>query len=231
MTVAKSTVHVADAVIPTVVDAWAIVVGPCPSTDQDGVVHLEVVDAVLTATGRAPSPSSPLWHVVQPRHTWLLVDADAGLAAALTDLGARVDSVAADAVGAALIDAAAHARAVADAAVVDLMRENTILRRELNRALSALGPKHQILGLMPSTTIDDLRAERRPSVPMQPHDRSALMTHHAHPYATLSDVVELERETMELRDELAAIENTRVMRWSRMPRQLYRRLRGARPLP
>jgi hypothetical protein len=210
----------------SVTAARIVVVGP---TSGPGVASA-IEELSLAAIGPVwrsdvtPSTGDHLWGLAQPHQLWLLTTDD-GLASSITELGATVARAASgDQVRAAVLAWIDGRCRASEAAERNLLRENTILRRELNRALSVLGPTHQVLGLMPSVTIDQFRAERRPSAGLQPEDPHALMARRWHPIAA-PEIQQLERELTELRDHVAAIERTRIMRWSRLPRSVYRRLR------
>ena len=105
---------------------------------------------------------------------------------------------------------------------IDLRRENTALRRELNRALSALDERHPILGLLPSASLDDVIANRQPRVPPSIGRERPLMSLIAE---VPGDLRSAQDEILGLREELAAIERTKLMRWSRLARQIYAQVR------
>jgi hypothetical protein len=211
----------------SVVGARIVLVGPTSGPGIPEVIdELRQADLgpISIAAGVPSSPDDPLWALAQPHQLWILT-ADDAAAAPLTDLGTTVVRVAdGDDIRRAVLSWAAARCRSSEATERSLLRENTILRRELNRALSALGPTHQVLGLMPSVTIDQFRAERRPTTALHPDDPNALMSRRWNPNPAV-DVHGLEQEIADLRGHLAAIEQTRVMRWSRLPRSVYRRMR------
>ena len=118
--------------------------------------------------GASPSP-------VQPGHLWVVwrssEDGLADRAAELADLGATMRAI--DDRDEVLAVVATHFEQEARVqrrVHADLRRENTVLRRELHRALSALDERHPLLGLLPTATIEDLAARHavRDDVPGQP---------------------------------------------------------------
>lgn len=164
---------------------------------------------------------------VQPGQLWLLGtelgDDVTSCREAIESLGAFVEQFSDhaeiwQAIAAHLADEAALQRDCQ----IDLRRENTSLRRELNRALSALDDRHPILGLLPSASLDDVTANRQPRTPPTPRHARPLMSVLAD---VPGDLRSAQEEILDLREELAAIERTKVMRWSRLPRRLYARVR------
>ncbi len=163
--------------------------------------------------------------VVQPGQLWVLDSANASTptrSAALAALGAapispipeqRWQDIAEHLSTRLTTSQHRHAAAV---------REGTVLRRELNRALSALDERHSILGLLPSPAIDEILASRSAQLALRPTDPAALMTD------VRSTPEHDSREVEQLRAELEAINRTRLMRWSRAPRRVYGRLRRLR---
>ena len=185
-----------------------------PSVSQLSPQQLPVV---VTA------PVSP----VQPGQLWLLKANEVPDAPALSEvieaLGARVESFddnveAWSTIASHFADDAALQRTEQ----VELRRENTALRRELHRALSALDDRHPLLGLLPSATLDDLAANREPRRLHWSPDESFPVSELAGLPGNLEDA---EREIRHLRKELQAVHRTKVMRWTRLPRRLYARVR------
>ncbi|MEO6157086.1 MAG: hypothetical protein ABIQ39_05595, partial [Ilumatobacteraceae bacterium] len=129
---------------------------------------------------------------------------------------------------ATLLDLSTRRHRRADDQQVSAARELATLRRELNRAVSILGHKYRILGLMPTPTIEQLRSERHPTQVLQPGDPSALLAHKGHPHQPPDEISRqrrLELQVNRLQNEIDAIHGTKVFRWTRGPRVAYRRLR------
>ena len=212
----------------------------------DDAAHAEaaVAGAAVILVTSEPNDRHPSWFIrippeqlemilasnppaVQPGQLWLLgteaVDCIAACREAIQSLGGVVEQVRDDVELWATI--AAHLWRAAELqreSQIDLRRENTALRRELQRALSALDDRHPILGLLPSASIDDVTAHRQPRVPPTVGRERPLMSVIAE---VPGDLRSAHDEILGLRDELAAIERTKLMRWSRVPRRLYARVR------
>lgn len=207
--------------VPSVSCSWAVVVGdegPWP----EGV-------ATLDPGAVTPADLADLSVSVRPGQAWVIVGEQGEHRPLLEALGQSPGSTVIhstrDQVLAHLIEHAANRHRIVEDRLVDAMREITVLRRELNSALSALSPQHPVLGLMPSMTLDEFRAERHPAVPLRPADPGALMTSRQQPALCDDEGLAIAAEVAELRNELAQIQNTRLMRWSAAPRKLYRSLR------
>lgn len=207
--------------VTSVSGSWAVVVGadgPWPegvaTFDPGAVTPDDLLD--LVTSGR-------------PGQAWIIVGERGDHRALVEALNGSPSSTVIhsshDQVLAHLVEHAANRHRIVDERLVDAMREITVLRRELNSALSALSPQHPVLGLMPSMTLDEFRAERHPAVPLRPADPEALMTSRQRPELSDDEVVAIAAEVEDLRSELAQIQDTRVMRWSAAPRRLYRSLR------
>lgn len=207
------------AVASEVAAAREVVVGAA----QDGAMHLSLSGTTLAGATTTEGPTVPLWQAVQPGQAWVLSIADTALDHGLSALGAIVAHVRpGESVSVALLSAVRTQRDRDAARTRELAGDVTVLRRELNRALSALSPRHPILGLMPSATLDELDEARRETTVMRPDGPDALLEWRPNP---LEESDRLRSEVTLLEDELRAIQATRLFRWSNIPRQWYRRAR------
>lgn len=164
------------------------------------------------------SVDSPLMNA-QPKQLWIFAShsefATDDRCARLADLGVRCERV--TTAEEALQAIAAHTATLLDlqrASQQEMARELVTLRRELNRALSALSADHPILGLLTTRSLVEHHAEPL-GVVMVPFGSNNGLSSSA---ATL--------EIQRLQDAIATMEGTKVMRWSRAPRRLYARLRS-----
>lgn len=208
--------QISDVVTPLVLEqADVVVIGITLPGELRNVVTLEDVPSADDSSEESPVTTA------QPKQLWIFgpesEDAAEHCLSRLSEAGASGVRVAST--EDALIAIAAHAillLTVQRESQAQIARELVTLRRELNRALSALSADHPILGLL----------NTRP-----------LAEHHAVPAAAMTvpfgadrnsassiDAAELQR----LHDAIAAMENTKVMRWSRAPRRIYSRLRSQR---
>lgn len=110
----------------------------------------------------------------------------------------------------------------------EMARELTTLRRELNRALSALSVRHPILGLLETRPPDDHRPFPYVQWPADPgrSDRSAVPfepTRYGEQVPAMSRAA-MWAEMRRLYTALESFEQTKIIRWTRPLRRLYARL-------
>ena len=132
----SSTLLMTETLVPTIVVAWAVVVGA--DTNHDGVACVQFDGNVVAPRSGHTGNVVPLWHAAQPGQGWIIVGGHAALVVELESLGVVgyvVDS-AADVLP-TLLQHANTLRLAAQANSVEMMAEVTVLRRELNSALSA----------------------------------------------------------------------------------------------
>ena len=216
----SANITVASNLVPELTSVWAVVVGA--AFEFDGVAAVDCDGKLVHAgppDGREPVP---LWQVAQPGQGWVTVGDQSMLASELVALGVHVDVVSdSTEIQNALLRHACRARVLSEGIAVEAMTEVTVLRREMNKALSALSSEHPILGLGPSATLDQLRSERWPEQPSS--DAGSLMLPRPNPSAAAE--ADLRGEIARLHDHISAVENTRLWRWSSAPRRVYRKLR------
>lgn len=213
-------ITVASNLVPELTSVWAVVVGA--AFEFDGVAAVDCDGQLVHAGPLDGGEPVPLWQVAQPGQGWVIVGDQSLLASELVALGAHVEVVPDSTdIPTALLRHACRARVLAEAITVEATTEVTVLRREMNKALSALSSQHPILGLAPSATLDELRAERWPE--QTSSDARSLMLLRPNPSAAAE--AELRGEIARLHDHISAVENTRLWRWSSAPRRVYRKLR------
>lgn len=197
--------------------SWAIVVG-AEGPWLDGVTTIDPLSLNSLS-------ESQLVGLAQPGQLWILVGDHIGLEHDLRTASAVVIRSSDDEIFRHLAEHAAERHRAADERLVNAMREIATTRRELNTALSALSARHPVLGLMPSTSLDEFQVERYPEVDLRPSDPDALMSARSRPTLTDDEIAELQDEVEALRHELDELLNTRIIRWSSLPRKAYRALR------